>query len=80
MAIESLAQCLKNLELKEFETPEQLGNLLVTLFADDTTIYLSKEDSFNKLNEILTDWCMALGAKFNIDKTDNSYRPQRTPR
>jgi hypothetical protein len=43
---------------------------LVTLFANNTTIYLSEENSFNKLNEILTDWCMALVAKFNINKTE----------
>jgi hypothetical protein len=70
MVIESLAQSIRNSSLEGFETPGHLGNLLVTLFADNTTIYLSKNDSFNELNIILEEWCLASGAKFNIDKTE----------
>jgi hypothetical protein len=36
---------------------------------DDTTIYLSEEDSFDNLKEILHKWCWVSGAKFNVKKT-----------
>jgi hypothetical protein len=42
---------------------------MTTLFADDTTVYLSKFDKFNDLQEILDLWCRASGAKFNVEKT-----------
>ncbi len=39
------------------------------LFADDTMTYLSEEDRFEDLAEILEHWCKASGAKFNHNKT-----------
>jgi ribonuclease HI len=44
--------------------------LVATLFADDTTVYLSSADSFADLETILDSWCRASGAKFNINKTE----------
>ena len=43
--------------------------LITTLFADDTTVYLSENDSFDELQGILKRWCWASGAKFNVKKT-----------
>lgn len=43
--------------------------MITTLFADDTTVFLSKEDSFKAVKTILDKWCYASGAKFNEGKT-----------
>jgi hypothetical protein len=42
---------------------------VVSLFADDTTVYLSSEDSLERLLDILNLWCAASTAKFNESKT-----------
>lgn len=69
LAIESLTQIIRNLFLKGIDMDKDIERLIVTLFADDTTVYLRKEDSFHDLVPILRDWCKASGAKFNIPKT-----------
>ncbi|KIM41162.1 hypothetical protein M413DRAFT_44067, partial [Hebeloma cylindrosporum] len=43
--------------------------LITTLFADDTTVYLSEYDSFDALQTLLRKWCRVSGAKFNVKKT-----------
>ena len=43
---------------------------IASLFADDTTVYLSEEDSLSGLKDILDDWCKASGAKFNVQTTE----------
>jgi hypothetical protein len=43
--------------------------VIVSLFADDTTVYLSEKDKYADLDGILNLWCRASGAKFNISKT-----------
>ena len=37
---------------------------------DDTMVYLSENDSYATLQNILSSWCMAPGAKFNLEKTE----------
>ncbi|KZT31636.1 hypothetical protein SISSUDRAFT_959521, partial [Sistotremastrum suecicum HHB10207 ss-3] len=44
--------------------------LVATLFADDTAVYLKQGDKYKDLLEILDAWCLASGAKFNINKTE----------
>jgi len=39
-----------------FKIPGRKKRVIATLFADDTTIYLSKEDDFGQLTEILNTW------------------------
>ena len=71
LAIEPLACKLRNcnsLEGLSFSGKE--GRLLVNLFADDTTLYLSKNDKFDTIEKILKEWCDISGAKFNIEKTE----------
>lgn len=70
LAIEPLAEMLRKSELRGFKAPGMILRVVVTLFADDTTVYLSKEDDFNVLKGILDKWCIASGAKFNITKTE----------
>jgi len=70
IAIESLANALRKSELKGFTTKGEAERLVVTLFADDTTVYLSENNSFEDLQAVLEEWCKASGAKFNVNKTE----------
>jgi len=42
----------------------------VNLFADDTTLYLCKEDRMDNVERILDEWCKVSRAKFNMEKTE----------
>ena len=71
MAIEPLACSLRNCnELEGLNIPGVDGKLIVNLFADDTTVYLSKNDKFDTVEKLLATWCAVSGAKFNIEKTE----------
>ncbi len=70
LAIEPLSAMIRNSELKGFNIPRSGEVLKATLFADDTTVYLSSEDDFAVLQEILDTWCSATKAKFNLRKTE----------
>jgi hypothetical protein len=69
LAIESLASMLRSSNLQGLQIEGDVERLITTLFADDTTVYLSENDSFEKLQEILQKWCRGSGAKFNVKKT-----------
>ena len=70
LAIEPLAEMLRKSNLEGFKIPRKKEHLIATLFADDTTTYLSRNDDFDDLTSILEDWCIPSGAKFNISKTE----------
>lgn len=70
IAIEPLAEMLQQSPLTGFKTPEMTHRIVVTLFADDTMVYLSKYDDIQVLLDILKTWCTASTAKFNIAKTE----------
>lgn len=70
LAIESLACMIRKSTLEGFTIQDNLERLITTLFADDTTVYLSEGDDFRTLQEILDKWCLASGAKFNVAKTE----------
>jgi hypothetical protein len=69
IAIESLAEMLRKSRIHGLHFPEVQERILSCLFADDTTVFLSDRDTMRELTEILTKWCKASGAKFNIEKT-----------
>jgi hypothetical protein len=69
LAIKPLAIALRKSKLKGFMVPGKEERLIATLFADDTTVYLSKEDNISELEKILEGWCTASRAKFNVNKT-----------
>ena len=69
LAIESLASMLRSSDLQGLQIEGDMEQLITTLFADDTTVYLSENDSFDELQGILQRWCWASGAKFNVNKT-----------
>jgi len=71
LAIEPLACKLRNdPEIHGLAISGLDEKLTVNMFADDTTLYLSDKDSFDKIKLILDKWCEASGAKFNIEKTE----------
>ena len=37
---------------------------------DDTTVFLSEYDKFVDVEAILNKWCIASGARFNVNKTE----------
>ena len=69
-AIEPLAESLRKSTLRGIEIEGMARKLLVTLFADDTLVYLREDDDFKELERILTRFCLASTAKFNLGKTE----------
>jgi hypothetical protein len=61
---------LRNSDLMGYQVPYLTHKMITSLFADDTTVYLTKNDSFADLQDILNTWCKASGAKFNIAKAE----------
>jgi ribonuclease HI/exonuclease III len=77
IAIEPLANAIRKSNIKGIEIPNTLSNqettrrrILVSLFADDTLVYLGERDSFSELNKIIKLFCDATTAKFNLEKTE----------
>lgn len=70
LAIKPLAAMLRNSNLQGFQIPGTASRLITTLFADDTAVYLSMNDKFNNLQDILSKWCSISDAKFNVPKTE----------
>ena len=70
LAIEPLGimLCQTN-TLQGFQIPDEEEHLIVTLFTDDTMVYLRQNNNISNLFTILDDWCIVSGAKFNIKKT-----------
>ena len=80
LAIEPLSATLRDsclLKGLEIKTPSLTERAIVSLFADDTVVFMSKDDSLDTLFELLEGWCMASGAKFNREKS--VIIPVRTP-
>ena len=69
LAIESLACMIRKSELLGLSLSARCEPIKLTLFADDTTVFLSENDDVTTLNSILDKWCTASGAKFNTEKT-----------
>jgi hypothetical protein len=70
-AIEPLACTLRNSEhLQGYNIPNITNKIIVNLYADNTTIFLSKNNKYKDLEQILLKWCLASEAKFNIEKTE----------
>ncbi|KAF8187294.1 hypothetical protein K438DRAFT_1595651 [Mycena galopus ATCC 62051] len=61
---------LRNSNLHGYAIPGVAERAIVQLFSDDTTAYLNEQYNFEDLEEILGQWCLASGAKFNASKTE----------
>ncbi|KIO15582.1 hypothetical protein M407DRAFT_37081, partial [Tulasnella calospora MUT 4182] len=64
LAIEPLAEILRGSALKGIRVPGAADRLICKLFADDTVLYLSKDDKLGEVLKITSTWCLASGAKF----------------
>ena len=69
IAIEPLAKSIWKSDLTGFTT-DHINKTIVSLFTDDITVYLSENDNVETLYSILSKWCKASGAKFNIEKME----------
>lgn len=71
LAIEPLACKLRNdNNITSISIPGLSEKILINMFADDTTLYLSKNNHFDHVENILKRWCNISGAKFNIGETE----------
>ena len=71
IAIEPLAcQFRSNPNLKGIKIPGMEEKLITSLFADDTNLFLNKNDRMDDVQHILDEWCKASGAKFNLEKSE----------
>jgi ribonuclease HI/exonuclease III len=70
LAIEPLSLALQESLLKGYNVPGKSKRLITSLFADDTTVFLAEDDDISALESILSDWCKASRAKFNVKKTE----------
>jgi ribonuclease HI/exonuclease III len=70
LAIEPLAENLRRSELKGLQIPGIQKKVLTSLFADDTLVYLGKDDDMKVLKQVIDRFCLASTAKFNIEKTE----------
>jgi ribonuclease HI/exonuclease III len=71
IAIEPLAERIrKSRDIEGVRIPGTRRFLKIKLFADDTTVFLSSNDSIEKLQQTLSEWCAVSGARFNMEKTE----------
>ena len=69
LTIEPLACMIrKNAGLKGIVIPGLDHPIKADFFANNTCLYLSREDSLDYAQMILQDWCLTSEAKFNIEK------------
>lgn len=69
-AIEPLAEAIRKSSLKGIEINENVKRLIISLFADDTLVYLSEKDNIKDLKKIIDTFCKASTARFNMEKTE----------
>ena len=71
LAIEPLACMIRNdPNMKGITVPNLADPIKITLFADDTMVYLNRDDRLDYLQGALQDWCQTSGARFNLGKTE----------
>ncbi|PPR04574.1 hypothetical protein CVT24_012027 [Panaeolus cyanescens] len=69
LAIEPLAEHIRKANIRGINIDHD-DEIKVSLFADDTTVYMSEQNDLLDLFTILDSWCGASGAKFNKSKTE----------
>jgi len=68
--IEPLATALRSSTKLKGIKIENHAKLITKLFADDTLVYLGKNDRFSNLEEIINLFCNVSTACFNMEKTE----------
>lgn len=69
IAIKSLAQMLCESGLASLSLGNVIQCLIVTMFVDNTMVYLAESNNFQILEDVLKKWCKVSDANFNILKT-----------
>ena len=71
LAIELLACRIRaDRNIKGITIPGIEDPIKIKLFADDTNLFLNKDDRLDHVQRILNEWCKVSGARFNIEKTE----------
>jgi len=70
ITIEPLAEMIRKSTLKGFKIQGIQEKTLVSLFADDTLVYMNKKDKRQTLERIISTFCKASIVKFNKEKTE----------
>jgi exonuclease III len=70
LAIEPLAEAIRQSSLEGYRVKGLIDKILVSLFADDTIVYVNERDNIHTLYEIINEFCCASTARFNIPKTE----------
>ena len=71
LAIEPLACRIRaDDNIRGIEIPGIEEKIIISLYADDTNLFLHSENDFEYVRTTLDDWCKVSGAKFNIEKTE----------
>src|SRR5260370_36791060 len=64
-----LLRTTEKLTSLNIDTPSVHHRVILSLFVDDATVFLSENDNPKVLFKILDTWCIASRAKFNKEKT-----------
>jgi len=70
IAIEPLAESIRKLSLKGFKIQGLEERVLVSLFVDDTLVYMNEDDNKKTLKQMIKIFCEASTAKFNDQKSE----------
>ena len=70
IAIEPLAESIRKSSLKGFKIQGLEERVLVSLFADDTLVYINEDDNKKTLEQAIKNFCKASTAKFNDEKSE----------
>lgn len=70
LAIEPLAEALHRSDLEGIRIPGTAIQIICKLFADDTQLFLSKNNKLSKAIDIANRWCLASTAKFHERKPE----------
>ena len=70
IAIEPLAESIRKSSLKGFRIQGLEERVLVSLFTDDTLVYMNEDDNKKTLEKAIRNFCKASTAKFNDEKSE----------
>jgi len=70
IAIEPLAESIRKSALKGFKIQGLQDRILVSLFADDTIVYINENNNKKILDQVVKSFCETSIAKFNDEKSE----------
>jgi len=70
IAIEPLAESIRKSSLEDFKIQGLEERVLVSLFADDTLVYMNENNNKKTLEQTIRNFCEASTAKFNNEKSE----------